>query len=97
MVTFECKNAYHQIAKDCINNVKPMTGYAYSEVTREYHSPHVVGTYIESDYYSGINMYCFSEGEKHNRLTLTEDSEIENMRAYIKSRADDFIIELEEV
>lgn len=37
--------------------------------------------------------YIFQEGEKHNKLTLTDPDEIERMRAFIENR--DYIIELE--
>lgn len=40
--------------------------------------------------------YTFSEGEKHNQLTLTDPIEIRCMRAYIKRRGkdDDLIREI---
>lgn len=40
------------------------------------------------------NSYCFGEGEKHNQLTLEREDAIEGMRAYIASRGDYLIVEL---
>ena len=38
--------------------------------------------------------YIFSEGKNHNRLTLTDSTEIRNMREYIKWRGDSLITEV---
>lgn len=40
--------------------------------------------------------YTFSEGEKHNELTLEDVDVIESMRTYIASRGDYIIVELDE-
>lgn len=97
MAVFECKTSWHQLGADDVNHIKPMMGYKYNEALGKYHSPHVVGSYVDSDYYSGGGTYLFREGAKHNRLTLTNGGEIQTMRAYIESRKDDFITEVAEV
>lgn len=50
------------------------------------------GQWLPDDILEREKSYCFSEGESHNQLTLTDPSEILNMRKWIRKRADrDFV------
>lgn len=98
MAVFECKNAYYQLYAGQVNNCKQEVGYDYNHVTGEFSNSHFIGTYIKTDN-GKMNMefYTFCEGEKHNRVTITDEKEIQNMRDYIKRRKDDFFMEVTEV
>ena len=87
-VTFRSKQPYLQVAK-CL--LYPVSNFCdeetyYSETGTPVHVIRETNSKIEG-------CYIFQEGEKHNKLTLTDPDEIERMRAFIESR--DYIIELE--
>ena len=58
---------------------KPNMRVNYKEVN--IYAPVVDGVAIELN---RLQEYVFSEGKDHNQLTLTDPTEIENMRIYIK-------------
>ena len=84
---FEADKPYMQIARDEVLNAYP----AYSE-PGEYYSGSGIKVTVDRELIgsrTGItskSSFIFSEGEKHNRLTLTDPTEIAGMRACIKAR-----------
>ena len=93
-VTFRSKQPYLQVAK-CL--LYPVSNFCDEETYySETGTPvHVIRETVGIGFNSKIEgCYIFQEGEKHNKLTLTDPDEIDRMRAFIESR--DYIIELEE-
>ena len=72
----------------------------YGEVNRrilEYSEDkkHIVGIKVSEQLSNQrTEFYIFGEGKNHNRLTLTDPTEIRNMREYIKWRHDSLITEV---
>lgn len=92
---FESDRAYLQISKEEVMHSSPVrsepyTYYAESGVKVRGKSEVVgIGFNIQQRY---PESYLFQEGEKHNRLTLTDPEEIAGMRAAIEAR--DYIREI---
>lgn len=82
---YQSTQAYLSLSYYDVNNYSPAMSDGYYDKKGLYHNPHVVGSYVKIPT-TEIKLYSFREGEKHNQLTLTDPTEIRNMRAYIKRR-----------
>lgn len=97
-VTFLSKQPYLQVAKCLLYPVPEYcdedTYYSETGETGEPGEPvHIERQIVGMGFDSEVKgCYIFQEGEKHNKLTLTNPDEIERMRAFIECR--DYIIEL---
>ena len=88
---YQSKTAYLQLSKGDVNRCSPVMGQTI-----------VKGKYIETGKKVGtvvadgvkLDFYVFKEGADHNQLTLTDPTEIKNMRAYIERRHDTYITEV---
>ena len=81
---YQSKQAFLHLSKGEVNRCMPVMGQAFVE-----------GNYVETGKQAGnmitgmsMEFYCFRYGEDHNQITLTDPTEIENMRVYIKRRND---------
>ena len=86
---FQCSIPYLQIRGLSVMGERPSFSEAdtyYSESGYpDKHERAFVGTYLEDR--KGIReSFDFFEGERHNRLTLSDPEEIEAFRSFIKSR-----------
>ncbi len=87
---FQSKQSYLHLSKGTVNSYKPVTGQAI-----------VANRYVETGKKVGdvvtdptLEAYTFMYGADHNQITLTDPTEIENMRAYINRRHDNLITEV---
>lgn len=85
---YQSKQKYLQLSKGEVNRYVPVMGQAivnhkYVETGKQ------VGYVVaEQTAEQRLEFYLFSEGANHNQITLTDSTEIKNMRAYIERRHD---------
>ena len=83
---YQSNQAYLQISYGDVNR----RIWEYSEDKK-----HIVGFKVAEELsHQRTEFYIFSEGKNHNRLTLTDPTEIRNMREYIKWGHDSLIMEV---
>lgn len=83
---YKSAKPYLQVGYWSVNATVPVYCEARETKGGYYTTPHIVGTMVnlpESER-DRNRSYCFSEGETHDKLTLTDPREILNMRAYIE-------------
>ena len=83
---YQSTQAYLSLSYYDVNNYTPIMSDGYFDKQGIYHNPYVLGSCVEVAVGHNIKSYTFTEGENHNQLTLTDPTEIRNMRAYIKRR-----------
>ena len=84
---YQSEKPYFQLSKGDVNN----RVMVYSEGK----DPSFVGVGVHHTmFHERLEFYSFSEGNEHNQLTLTDPTEIQNMREYIKWRKDNLITEV---
>ena len=95
---YQSSQAYLHLSYGEVNRRVSVLGCSYDEVNKRYRNdPHYVGDLIlGDDALSQISKqsYIFCGGKEYNQITLTDPTEIRNMRAYIKRRADNLISEV---
>lgn len=95
---YQSSQAYLHLSYGEVNRRVSVLGCSYDEVNKRYRNdPHYVGDLIlGDDALSQLSKqsYIFCGGKEHNQITLTDPTEIRNMRAYIKRRADNLISEV---
>lgn len=85
---YQSTQAYLSLSYHEVNNFSPAMSDGHYDKQGRYIAPHIIGSCVEFPVDKNYKFYYFMEGEKHNQLTLTDPTEIRNMRAYIKRRGD---------
>lgn len=85
---YQSTQAYLQLSKGDVNRNIPVMGQTVIK-GKYYETGKIVGYTVPDQ---ELDFYLFNEGEKHNQLTLTDPTEIQNMRDYIKRRGSTYTL-----